>query len=411
MKTYLVGGAVRDEMLNLAVSERDWVVVGSSTEQMLQLGFRQVGKDFPVFLHPQSCEEYALARTERNSAPGYRGFSVHASREVTLEEDLLRRDLTINAMARDPDGTLIDPFNGQSDLQKRILRHVSGAFVEDPVRILRIARFAARFAALGFRVADETMELMCKMVSDGEVNALVPERVWQELLRTLMTEKPRRFFEVLKACGALEALFPELHRLFGVPQKAAWHPEIDTGLHTLMVLDQACLLSHKPTVRFAAICHDFGKGVTPAHRLPSHSGHEKKSAQLTRELCSRLRIPNEYRDLALLVAEYHTHCHRAFELKAATVLKTLHRLDAIRRPQRLDDFVTSCEADARGRKHFENTPYPQADYFRGALSAVLAIDSKALAAQGGSGVEIHARIETERLRVLKQWKRTNPAPG
>ncbi|MCB1756350.1 MAG: multifunctional CCA addition/repair protein [Gammaproteobacteria bacterium] len=408
MKTYLVGGAVRDTLLNLEVSERDWVVVGATPEEMLDLGFTRVGKDFPVFLHPVSHEEYALARTERNTGPGYYGFSVNASREVTLEEDLLRRDLTINAIARDEDGALIDPFDGRKDLEQRLLRHVSPAFAEDPVRILRVARFAARLAPQGFTVAPETQALMREMVDNSEVDALVPERVWQELAKTLLTEHPRRFFEVLDDCGALRVLFPELQRLFGVPQKVEWHPEIDTGLHTLMVLDQACKLSDDPHVRFAAICHDLGKGLTPADILPSHRGHEQKSAELTRNLCARLRIPNDYRDLAVLVAQFHTHCHRAFELKPSTLLKTLQRLDAIRRPDRFEAFLVSCEADARGRKNFTEAPYPQADYFRGALQAVLTVNTRDIAAQGGKGSEIAQRLDKARLRALIDWKAQNP---
>ncbi len=410
MKTYLVGGAVRDSLLNLEISERDWVVVGSSTEEMLAQGFTRVGKDFPVFLHPDTREEYALARTERNTAPGYHGFSMNTSKSVTLEEDLLRRDLTINAMARDGDGSLIDPFNGRSDLENGILRHVSQAFAEDPVRILRTARFAARLASLGFTVAPQTMELMRTMVDAGEVDALVAERVWQEWIRALRTDKPRRFFEVLNDCGALQVLFPEIHRLFGVPQTAKWHPEIDTGVHTLMVLDQACKLSDDSRVRFAAVCHDLGKGVTPAGLLPSHHGHEEKGVRLIKKLCRRFRIPNDHRDLAILVARYHTHCHRVFELRPGTLLETLHKLDALRRPGRFELFLISCEADARGRKNFEEQPYPQADYFRGAFQAMSAVKTTDIAARGGGGEKIRKLIEIAHLNALTDWKNNRPDP-
>lgn len=410
MKTYLVGGAVRDTLLNLDVKERDWVVVGSSPEEMISLGYSQVGKDFPVFLHPQTHDEYALARTERNTSPGYHGFSVHASKDVTLEEDLLRRDLTINAMAQDENGTVIDPFNGREDLDSRLLRHVSPAFAEDPVRVLRIARFAARFKPLGFQIAGETMSLMQEMVRSGEVDALVPERVWQEFSRSLCLDHPRRFLEVLRECGALKTLLPEVDTLFGVPQKPRWHPEIDTGIHTLMVLDQACKLSENPQVRFAAICHDLGKGKTPTEVLPAHHGHEEISADLTLAVCHRFKIPNEYRDLAVLTARYHTHCHRAFELKISTLLRTLASLDAFRRPDRFEHFILACTADARGRTGFETKPYPQADFFRGALKAAAAIDTRAIASEGGNGSDIKNRIETARLNALREWKAVNPKP-
>ncbi len=408
MKTYLVGGAVRNKLLDLPVHEKDWVVVGSNPEELLKLGFSQVGKDFPVFLHPKTNEEYALARTERNTACGYHGFEVHASSDVTLEEDLLRRDLTINAIAMDESGELIDPYNGQQDIKDRKLRHVSPAFSEDPVRVLRIARFAAQLATRGFTIADETRDLMCHMVANGEVDALVPERVWQELAKTLNCDHARLFFEALQDCGALEILFPELHRLFGVPQPAKWHPEIDTGIHTLMVLDKATELSYDPMIRFAAICHDFGKGLTPPDILPSHHGHEEVSARLTQQLCKRMAVPNEYKDLAVNVARYHSHCHRAFELKATTVLKTLQRLDAIRRPERFEAFLVACEADARGRTNFEDTPYPQADYLRGTLNAVMTVDTGAIAKKGGGGREIGENIEKARLEQVKSWKANHP---
>ena len=411
MKIYLVGGAVRDALLNLDVKERDWVVVGSSPEEMLALGYQQVGKDFPVFLHPETRDEYALARTERNTAPGYKGFSISASNKVTLEEDLLRRDLTINAIARDENGELVDPFNGQQDLNDRLLRHVSPAFAEDPVRILRIARFAARFQPLGFRIADETMNLMKSMVAMGEVDALVPERVWQELSRSLALPHARKFIEVLRECGALKVLMPEVEKLFGVPQTAKWHPEIDTGVHTLMVLDQACKAEASVEVRFASLCHDLGKGETPADILPSHHGHEERSARLTAEICKRFRVPNDFRNLAVLTGRFHTHCHRVYELKPDTILKTLGSLDAFRRPERFELFLQACECDARGRSGFEQSPYPQADFFRGALAAASSINTRALAAEGGRGIAIKERIETARLEAIKSWKSANPEPA
>lgn len=407
MKIYLVGGAVRNKLLDLPVHENDWVVVGSTPEELLNLGYSQVGKDFPVFLHPVTREEYALARTERNTGLGYHGFEVHASTEVTLEEDLLRRDLTINAIAMDENGKLIDPYGGQQDIKNRLLKHVSPAFSEDPVRVLRIARFSAQLASREFSIAPETQSLMRKMVANGEVNALVPERVWQELAKTLTCKQPRRFFESLFDCGALQVLFPELHRLFGVPQVAKWHPEVDTGIHTLMVLDKACELSDDPIIRFAAICHDFGKGLTPEDILPSHYGHEETSAKLTQQLCKRMAVPNEYRDLAVNVARYHSHCHRAFELKATTLLRTLQKLDAVRRPERFEAFLICCEADARGRTNFEETAYPQADYMRGALNAALKVDTAAIAREGGHGKKIGENIEKARLEQIVLWKSKN----
>jgi tRNA nucleotidyltransferase (CCA-adding enzyme) len=404
MKVYLVGGAVRDRLLNLPIEERDWVVVGSCAQELLDKNYQQVGKDFPVFLHPQTHEEYALARIERKTAAGYHGFDVNASKAVTLEEDLLRRDLTINAIAEDEQGVLIDPYGGQKDIKNGLLRHVSPAFTEDPVRILRIARFAARFHKQGFVIADSTLTLMKEMVDQGEVNALVPERVWQELVKTLSLEHPRRLFEVLRECGALAVLLPELDCLFGVPQTAKWHPEIDTGVHTLMVLDQACILSQDPKIRFAAICHDLGKGETPSSALPSHHGHEAKSAKLTQQLCARLKVPSEYRDLAVLVAKYHSHCHKVFELKTSTLLRTLNRLDALRRPERFDAFLIACTADAKGRSGFEQTTYPQADYFRAAFAAMQTVDAREIARAGGKGNEIRERLESARLDAIKQWK-------
>src|SRR5580700_7448907 len=345
MQVYLVGGAVRDALLGLQVKERDWVVVGSTRDELLRLGYREVGRDFPVFLHPETHEEYALARRERKIAPGYRGFTVEFGPEVTLEEDLARRDLTINAIAQTSDGALLDPFDGKRDLEARVLRHVSPAFVEDPVRVLRVARFAARFAPLGFAVAPETLALMRAMVERREVDALVAERVWQETEKALREPKASEFFKVLRECGALQPIYPEIDALFGVPQPAQWHPEIDTGLHTLLVLDQAALLSSDTKVRFAALVHDLGKATTPQDEWPSHRGHEERSVSLIEALANRLRLPGEYRDLAVIVARYHGIVHRAFELKPTTILEFLERADAFRRPERFAQALLACEAD------------------------------------------------------------------
>ncbi|MEX2525241.1 MAG: multifunctional CCA addition/repair protein, partial [Gammaproteobacteria bacterium] len=361
MKVYKVGGAVRDKLLGLPVKDRDWVVVGATPEEMTALGYRPVGRDFPVFLHPDSHEEYALARTERKTAPGYKGFSFNASPEVTLEEDLRRRDITINAMAEDENGVIIDPYNGRADLETGILRHVSEAFVEDPLRVLRVARFAARF---GFRISDETLALMREISDSGELEALTPERVWTEMERALGEDRAPVFFQVLKDCGALVVLFPEIDRLFGVPQPERHHPEIDTGIHTLMVLEQACLMTADTRVRFAALVHDLGKGTTPKDRLPSHPSHEERGVKLIEKLCQRYRIPNRYRELAVIVSRYHLDCHRITEMRADTILKKLEGMDAFRRPDRFDDFLIACEADARGRKGFEDRDYPQPAFFR-----------------------------------------------
>lgn len=402
MQIYLVGGAVRDKLLGLPVKECDWVVVGATPEEMAKLGYRPVGKDFPVFLHPETNEEYALARTERKTAPGYKGFVVHASPEVTLEEDLKRRDLTINAMAEASDGTLIDPFNGRDDLAQGLLRHVSNAFDEDPVRILRVARFAARFAQWGFKVAHGTHALMKRMVANGEVEHLVPERVWAETAKALSETKPSRYFEVLQRCGALAVIFPECQKLFGVPQPAHHHPEVDTGVHCLMVLDMAARLSPNPHVRFAALVHDLGKGETPAEVLPHHYGHERRSVELIEALCKRLRVPNDYRDLAVKVARYHSHCHRAFELRAATLLDTLTGIDAFRRPDLLEEFLLACEADSRGRGGFDERPYPQAELLRAAFKAARAVDARALAAQGLQGDKLGERLRELRCAAIER---------
>ena len=400
MRYYIVGGAVRDELLDLPIKDRDWVVVGATPEQMLARGFKPVGKDFPVFLHPDTHEEYALARTERKTAPGYKGFAVYTAPEVTLEDDLRRRDLTINAMARDESGRLIDPFNGERDLHERWLRHVSPAFAEDPVRVLRLARFAARYAGMGFRVAPETLHLLKQMVEQGEVDALVPERVWAETVKALAEPSPRRYIETLRECGALARILPELDKLFGVPQPAEHHPEIDTGLHMLMALDQSCRLSDDTQVRFAVLLHDLGKGLTEPELWPKHHQHEQRGVELVRQVCQRLRAPNDYRDLALLVAEFHTQCHRALQLRPGTILKLLERLDAFRRPARFEQFLMACEADARGRLGLERREYPQSAHLRRALDAANSVDMHALTTKGLRGVEMAEAVRQARSQVI-----------
>ncbi|HLT91281.1 MAG TPA: multifunctional CCA addition/repair protein [Woeseiaceae bacterium] len=404
MEVYLVGGAVRDELMGLPVTERDWCVVGATPDEMKALGFRQVGKDFPVFLHPETGEEYALARTERKTGPGYHGFEFRTSPDVTIEEDLARRDITINAMARDAEGRLVDPFGGRRDLRNKVLRHVSEAFAEDPVRVLRVAKFAARFAPQGFRVADETMELMRGMVEDGEVDELVPHRVWKETEAALAGPAPRVYFEVLRECGALAVVFPEIDALFGVPQPKEWHPEVDCGVHTLMVLDQATALSPEVDVRFAALTHDLGKATTPASKLPSHPNHEKRSMRLIGAMAERLPIPTAVRELALIVAEFHGHVHRAFELRASTILKVLERTDAFRRPERFEKFLLACEADARGRAGLEDRPYPQADYLRGARQAAARVSGRELAREGLDGPQIGEALKRKRLQAITAYK-------
>ncbi|QSB00951.1 multifunctional CCA addition/repair protein [Methylomonas sp. EFPC1] len=404
MKTYLVGGAVRDRLLDFPVKERDWLVVGETADSMLAAGFRPVGKDFPVFLHPIDHEEYALARTERKTAPGYKGFAVHASPDVTLEEDLLRRDLTVNAMAMTDDGELIDPFHGRRDLENRILRHVSPAFSEDPVRILRVARFAARYAHLGFTVAEETLELMRKMVVAGEADFLVAERVWAELHKALLERTPVAFFQVLKDCGALRVVFPELDALFGVPQPEKYHPEIDTGVHALMVLEQAARLSEKPEVRLAALLHDLGKALTPSQHWPSHHGHEQKGLPVLAKLCQRLRVPNHFKSLCAQVMQYHTHCHRALELRADTLTDMLQTLGAFKPDSHLAEFLQACEADARGRTGFEDRPYPQADYIRSAALAATAVDTSVALLKGLQGEQIGIAIRKLRAQAVNDYK-------
>ncbi|WP_018141320.1 multifunctional CCA addition/repair protein [Thioalkalivibrio sp. ALJ7] len=400
MQTYLVGGAVRDRLLERPFSERDYVVVGSTPEAMEAAGFRPVGRDFPVFLHPETHEEYALARTERKTARGYHGFQFNASPEVTLEDDLERRDLTINAMAEDHDGTLIDPYGGQADLEARQLRHVSPAFAEDPVRLLRVARFAAQLAPWGFEIADDTRTLMRELVTSGEVDALVPERVWAECEKALKSPAPRRFLEVLREAGALAVLFPEIERLFGVPQPARYHPEIDTGVHTLMVLDQATRLSDTPEVRFAALVHDLGKGTTDPDILPSHHGHEERGVDLIRALAERLRIPNRYRDLAVRVARYHGLVHRVFELRPKTVMKLVDGLDVLRRPENVEPFLFAVEADFRGRTGWEDKPYPQADAVRTAVAAAQGVQPQALIAEGYKGKALGEALRRERIQAI-----------
>ena len=399
MKTYAVGGAVRDELLGLPVQDRDWVVVGSTPEQMVARGFKPVGKDFPVFLHPDTHEEYALARTERKTAPGYKGFVVHADAGVTLEEDLARRDLTINAIAKGEDGDFIDPYGGRRDLAGKVLRHVSPAFAEDPVRILRVARFAARFH--DFAIADETLALMSQMVTAGEVDHLVAERVWQELARGLMEARPSRMFEALRTCGALARVLPELDRLWGVPQRADYHPEIDTGLHVMMVIDVAAAMKLSLPARFAALTHDLGKGTTPADVLPRHVGHEVRSVGLLEPLCERLRVPVECREVARLVARFHGDIHRGGELRATTMLRLLERCDVFRRPERFEEVLGACEADSRGRGGHQSRPYEQARLWRAAAAAARAVDAGALAAACAAPTEIADRIRDARVAAIK----------
>ena len=400
MEIYLVGGAVRDKLLGLPVMEKDWVVLGETPESMVKHGFRPVGKDFPVFLHPQSHDEYALARTERKTAPGYKGFAVHASPDVTLEQDLIRRDLTINAIAMTPQGQLIDPYGGQRDLENRIFRHISPAFAEDPVRILRVARFAARYRHLGFTLAEETRELMQSMVAAGEVDYLVPERVWAELFKALKEQMPSAFFYTLKDCTALEKIFPEINRLFGVPQPEKYHPEIDTGLHSMLCLEQSALLSPSPEVRFAALVHDLGKGLSPKQYWPHHYGHETSGLPILDKMCDRLRVPNSFKSLALQVMQYHTHCHRAFELRASTIADMLAALGAYKQTNKLPEFLLACEADAKGRTGFEHVSYPQAEMINLAAKSAASIDTSAILYSELQGAEIGEAIHRLRIKAI-----------
>ncbi|WP_047541693.1 multifunctional CCA addition/repair protein [Methylotenera versatilis] len=407
MQIYIVGGAVRDELLGLPVKDKDYVVVGSTAEQMVAAGYRPVGKDFPVFLHPKTQAEYALARTERKTAVGYKGFAVHASPEVTLEEDLARRDLTINAIAKavntktkDGHGQLIDPFNGKADIKSKTLRHVSDAFAEDPVRILRAARFAARFA--DFTVAPETNQLMQQMVAAGEVDALVPERVWQELAKGLMEQKPSRMFEVLRACGALQKILPELDRLWGIPQPPQHHPEIDTGVHVMMVIDYAAKHNFSLPIRFAALTHDLGKGTTPVDVLPRHIGHEIRSVDLLKDVSKRLRVPNDCKELAHIVAKFHGKLHQTSKMRADTLLEFLMELDAIRQPARFADFLKACEADSRGRTGLESCDLPESELLNKALKAAVSVDAGAIAQEFSEAEKIKAAVFQARLKVIQQ---------
>ena len=404
MQIYKVGGAVRDRLLGRPVTDIDWVVVGATAEQMLAKGFRPVGSDFPVFLHPKNGEEYALARTERKSGHGYGGFTFYASPQVTLEEDLIRRDLTINAIAEDEHGNLIDPYHGQQDLEARLLRHVSPAFAEDPLRVLRVARFAARYAGLGFKIAPETLELMRQLSTSGELQTLTAERCWKEISRALMEDHPEVFIEALRRCGALEVLLPEVNALFGVPQPEIHHPEIDSGAHTLAVLQQAALHHQPLTVRWACLLHDLGKGLTPEAQWPRHIAHEHRGVRLIKAVNERYKAPRDCQELALLVGEYHTHGHRALELKASTLLELLQRFDVYRRPQRFEEFVVACEMDAKGRLGLENRPYPQADYLRGAALAAQTVAVQPLLEQGFKGPELGEALKRERLEALQRYK-------
>ncbi len=400
MKTYLVGGAVRDQLLNIPSKDKDWVVVGSTPDHMLDLGYKQVGADFPVFLHPKNQQEYALARTERKQGHGYQGFDVQFNENVTLEDDLIRRDLTINAMAQGDDGIIIDPFNGQQDLKNKILRHVSPAFSEDPLRVLRVARFAARFHHLGFTIAPETLKLMGNISSSGELEHLTPERVWVETERALQEKSPWIYFEALKNSQALNVCFPELNALFGVPQPKQHHPEIDTGIHSLMVLQQATLLSVNPVIRFAALMHDLGKALTPKENWPKHIKHEVLGLKPINDMCDRLRIPNAFRELALKTCEFHTHAHKAFELKASTVWKLFRQCDALRKPQRFDDMLLACMSDSRGRTGFENIEYPQADYLKALLKNAMSVQVKDIVDKGFKGAALGQEIEKARIDAI-----------
>ncbi|ALO35793.1 2', 3'-cyclic nucleotide 2'-phosphodiesterase [Colwellia sp. MT41] len=427
LNTYLVGGAVRDKLLNRPVKDKDYLVVGSSVEQMLKLGYQQVGKDFPVFLHPQTKAEYALARTERKQGQGYTGFSCYFAADVTIEQDLQRRDLTVNAMAMTDNGDIIDPYNGQRDLNDRILRHVSDAFIEDPLRVLRVARFAARYHKYGFTIADETLTLMQEISASGELKTLTPERVWQEMQLSLAdggtntdinSGNPEVFFQVLKQCHALEELWPELAALWGIPNPALWHPEICSGLHTMMVLQQAVLLTEtltdkqsgslqiaslhdkKTAIRFAALCHDLGKGLTPDNLWPSHKGHEKSGLPLVEKICLQLKVPTHYKQLALKVCEYHLHCHKAFELKASTLLKMFNHLDIWRKPEEFDCFLMACKADFLGRLGFEERPYPQEQYLQAAVKAARQVSAKTFVEQGLQGLAIKEAMAKARLNAI-----------
>lgn len=404
MQIFLVGGAVRDQLLSHKINDRDYVVVGATPEQLLQLGYRQVGKDFPVFLHPQTGEEYALARTERKQGSGYNGFSCYSGADVTLQDDLIRRDLTINAIALDEQGKLFDPYNGIADLEHKILRHISPAFSEDPLRVLRVARFAARFHELGFTIAPETLTLMRSLSSSGELNHLTAERVWQETAKALQTTNPQIYFQTLRNCGALVVLFPEIDALFGIPGPKRWHPEIDTGIHTLMVVEQSVKLSNDLAFRFACLVHDLGKAFTPKENWPSHKGHGSLGLSAIKAMCLRLRIPNECRDLALLVSEHHSVIHNAFELKASTLVKLMDKNDAWRKPQRFQQMLQCCVADSKGRTGFEDKDYPSADYVWQAFQIAAEVDVQTIIEKGVKGAEIKTALSAARIDALKEYK-------
>lgn len=404
MKTYLVGGAVRDGLLKLPVKDKDWVVVGATPQTMLEQGYQQVGRDFPVFLHPKSREEYALARTERKSGQGYTGFVTDFAADVTLEQDLMRRDLTINAIARDEHGEYIDPYGGRGDIAKRLLRHVSAAFNEDPLRVLRVARFAARFAHLGFRIADETQQLMRQMAESGELAHLTAERVWKETENALQSANPQVYFQVLRDCHALAVLFPEIDNLYGIPAPAKWHPEIDTGIHTLMTLAMAAQLSPETDVRFATLCHDLGKALTPPEKWPSHHGHGLAGVPLVEGLCQRLRVPNHIRDLSMLVAEVHDLVHTIERQQPETLIQLFDRIDAWRKPQRVEQIALTSEADARGRTGFESNPYPQGDFLRQAFQVALSVSTKAVVEAGFKGPAVREELTRRRVAALAAWK-------
>ncbi len=404
MKIFLVGGAVRDQLLNLPVSDRDWVIVGATPEELLTQGYQQVGKDFPVFLHPKSQEEYALARTERKTGSGYTGFSCYASPDVTIEEDLLRRDLTINAIAQSKDGSLVDPYHGLEDLNKRILRHVSAAFTEDPLRVLRVARFAARYHWLNFTIAPETLSLMQHIVESGELSALTAERVWAETEKALHSQSPQVYFEVLRQCGALAVLFPEIDKLFGIPAPIKWHPEVDTGIHTMMVLKMIATLSDDISIRFAALCHDLGKGLTPVMLWPSHPDHGNKGVALIDDICDRFRIPNQVRELSRLAAKYHDQIHVIARLSATELVQIFDGLDSWRKPERIAQLAIISEADARGREGLEDRPYPQGDFFCQAFEIANQISVKPIIAQGIKGADIRIALTEQREQAVAKWR-------
>lgn len=420
MQIYLVGGAVRDSLLQYPIKDKDYLVTGATIQQMLDLGYQQVGRSFPVFLHPETHQEYALARTEKKSGSGYTGFVCDFSTDITVEQDLLRRDLTINAMAMIEDSstlqstsqkTIIDPYNGQQDLNDRILRHVSDAFSEDPLRVLRVARFAARYHHLGFTIAEETLALMAKISASGELLALTPERVWQEMESSLAEQSAHVFFEVLHSVGALSVLLPELDALWGVPNPPKWHPEIDTGLHTMMALKQACILTDSVEIRFAVLCHDFGKGLSPVDNLPHHHGHEKSGVALVKQVCQRFKIPNNFKDLAEIMSEFHSHVHRVFELKPSTILKLFDKTDVWRKPERFNQFLLACKADLQGRTGFENKPYPQSQFILELLDTANKVAVKDIIQDGFTGPEIRTELSRRRIEQIQKCvklKRTEP---